>query len=133
MSNRWIWGERRFRSKHVVVVVLTIFVLASLAALVTACGGQDGGDGGDGEAAGASGDVAEALAEERAEVEAAIKRYFERTGRNTMPARTLPRPLIVWDTDAPFRGDLTIPLPTQFLYTWDENGQLTSVTEASKE
>jgi hypothetical protein len=133
MSDRWIWKERRFRSKQAAFVVATIFVLALLTGLMTACGGQDGGNDGDGEAAEASGDVSAALAEERAEVEAAIKRYFERTGRNTMPARELPRPLIVWDIDAPFRGDLTIPLPTQFLYTWDENGQLTSVTEASEE
>ena len=129
MSDKKSRKERRFRSKAVTVVVATIFVLVSLSAVLAACGGD--GDEGNGDNGAATGDSSEAMAEERAAVEDAIKRYFERTGRTTMTSRPLdiPRPLGAWDTDAPFRGDLKVRMPTRFLYTWDENGTLTSVTE----
>jgi hypothetical protein len=125
VSNKKSRKERRFRSKPLAVVVAMIFVLVSLSAVLAACGGDgDEGNGGNGAATGL-------MAEERAGVEAGIKRYFERTGRTTIPPREFPKPISSWDTDSAFKGDLTVFMPTQFLYTWDANGQLTSVTEVS--
>ena len=54
-----------------------------------------------------------------------IYNYFERTGENSIPERLALKVIGPWDENVPFKGDLTIKLPTKLKYTWNKDGEIT--------
>ena len=57
-----------------------------------------------------------------------IYNYFERTGENTIPERSKLKVIGPWDENVPFKGDLSIKLPTKLKYTWNTKGEITEYT-----
>ena len=107
--------------RAVVALVAVVLLLASLSAAMAACGSEEG----------ESDDLTSRMEEEKALVEEAIRAYMARTGVSEIRAREEPKKVDIYDSDAPFRGEMK-KIPTLFKYAWDVTGTITAVVSPTE-